>query len=255
MQADVVLTVAESKRIIAKGVAAYVSVQRALQQGIVVVSTGTTTAYVVEEISGQLIDKAAYVTGRVMPTGLKVRGMFPDRLPDFVLRNGVQDPELDRYSAVEQFKPGDVFIKSANALNYERQVAGVAIGAGDGGTLGNALGSIIARRGELVIPVGLEKLVAHDIEDSYRRYTQVGDEPGDVCSLWPIVGTIVTEIEALRILVPSLEVFHVGSGGILGAEGGVRLLLCGATSDVQDALDLVRGVQGEPHFLPIPERE
>lgn len=255
MQADVVLTVAESKRLIAKGIAAHASVQRALQKGIVVISTGTTTGYVVEELLGKQIEKGAYVTGRVMPTGLKARGMFPDRLPDVVLRNGVQDPELDRYSAVERFRPGDVFIKSANALNYERQVAGVTIGAGNGGTLGGVLGSIIAQRGELVIPVGLEKLVAHDIEATYRKYTQVGNEPGDVCTLWPVVGTIVTEIEALGVLAPALEVLHVGSGGILGAEGGVRLLLCGSSSDVQNALDFVQALQGEPHFLPIPERE
>ena len=42
MQAGVILTVAESKRLIAQGVAALLSVQKATQDGLVVISTSTT---------------------------------------------------------------------------------------------------------------------------------------------------------------------------------------------------------------------
>ena len=52
MFTEVVLTVAESKRLIAKGVAGHPDVLTALSRGIVVVCKGTTNAYVVEELLG-----------------------------------------------------------------------------------------------------------------------------------------------------------------------------------------------------------
>ena len=254
MQADVILTVAESKRLIAQGVVALPSVQTATRDGLIVISTGTTNAYVAEEILKKPIDKAGYITGRVMPANLNARGLFPERAADIVLRNGEIAPELDRYSGVCQFKPGDVFIKGANALNYQQQVAGITVGAGDGGTIGGVIGKIIAGRATLVIPVGLEKLVAHDIQASYRKYASGDATLNSMCALWPVTGTIITEIEAIQQLVPGMEVRHVGSGGILGAEGSVRLLFAGDADSINQAISLIRAIQGEPHFLPIPSR-
>ena len=57
------LTPAESKRLIARGVAAYDRVRRALKSATIVVCKGTTNAYVAEELTGQKIDKARFVTG------------------------------------------------------------------------------------------------------------------------------------------------------------------------------------------------
>ena len=229
MQADVILTVAESKRLIAQGVAALLSVQKATQDGLVVIPTGT--------------------------TNLNARGLFPEQMADIVLRNGEIAPELDRYSGVRQFKPGDVFIKGANALNYQQQVAGITVGAGDGGTIGGVIGKIIAGRATLVIPVGLEKLVAHDIQASYHKYASGDATLTLMCALWPVTGTIITEIEAIQQLVPGVEALHVGSGGILRAEGSVRLLYVGDADSIDQAISLIQTIQGEPHFLPIRSRE
>ncbi|HIE50186.1 MAG TPA: hypothetical protein EYP85_00380, partial [Armatimonadetes bacterium] len=146
MQASVVLTVAESKRLIAQGVAAWPSVQRALQEGLVIIATGTTNAYVVEEILGKSINKAAYVTGRTIPATVDATGRFPKPMPDVILQRGEVVEGLDRFTAVKQLQPGDVFIKGANALNYERKIAGIAVGHPEGGTVGAAYGPLIARR-------------------------------------------------------------------------------------------------------------
>ena len=61
------LTVAESKRLIAKGVAALPEVQHAMEERTVVVATGTTNAYVLEELWGKKIDKRAYRSGITTP--------------------------------------------------------------------------------------------------------------------------------------------------------------------------------------------
>ena len=67
MRTSVVLTVSESKRLIAKGLAAMPAVQSALSGGTVAVAKGTTNGYLVEELLGKKIDKLHYVTGRTMP--------------------------------------------------------------------------------------------------------------------------------------------------------------------------------------------
>ena len=248
MLADIVLTVSQSKRLIAKGVAAHPAVQRARRQGWLVIATGTTDGYVVEEILGHPIDRYAYVTGHVVPAGFDSSTRLAEKnLPDVVLHNGQPVTGMTRFEAARQLGPGDVFIKGANALNYEKRVAGVCIGDRNGGTVGGTLGPIIGRRATLIIPVGLEKLVAHDILETARLLGQGEEEANRVYPLFPITGEIITEIEALAILC-GVRARHVGSGGIFGAEGAVRLLLQGEPERVEAALQLIQEVQAEPPF-------
>ncbi len=55
MRLNIVLTVSESKRLIAKGVAKLEFVQKARQEGTVAIAKGSTNGYVVEEILGKPI--------------------------------------------------------------------------------------------------------------------------------------------------------------------------------------------------------
>ena len=71
MFTEIVLTVSESKRLIAKGVAGHPDVLAALKDGMVVIAKGTTNAYVVEEITGAEIKRTDYVTGAVLPPARK----------------------------------------------------------------------------------------------------------------------------------------------------------------------------------------
>ena len=59
------LTPSESKRLIAKGVAALPEVRKALQKGTVIVARGTTNGFVVEELTGASITKQHYTAGIV----------------------------------------------------------------------------------------------------------------------------------------------------------------------------------------------
>jgi len=246
MKRQVILTVAASKRLIAKGVAAMPIVKKAMEDGLVVVSTGTTNAYVLEELWGRKIDKRRYRSGITTPkTPEKKETPRDEPIPDKVFRNGEVDEELNRYNAVEHMGKGDVFIKGANTLDYNGKMAGVLIGGNSGGTLGAVLGNVVGRKINLVIPVGLEKLVHRDINDLHRLTSSEDYEgPG----LWPITGTIVTEIEALKTLT-GVEATLFASGGIAGAEGSVRLLLDGTEKQVNDALELVESIQDEPRYL------
>jgi len=246
MKRQVVLTVAESKRLIAKGVAALPQVQGAMETGMVVVATGTTNAYVLQEIWGKNFDLRRYRSGITTPKDPEKRSEpMEERIPDIIFKNGEVDESLDRYNAVEHMKKGDIYIKGANALDYINNMAGVLIGSSTGGTVGAVLGSIIGKKIELIIPVGLEKLIVDDMYELSWIASQMDSEGP---SLWPISGTIITEIEALGILT-GVDAYLYSAGGVAGAEGAVRLLIDGTDEEVQAALDLVESIKGEPKYL------
>ena len=243
MKAEVVLTVAESKRLIAKGVAALDVVREKRENGIIVVTTGSTNGYIYEELTGQTIDRRGYLTGRTTPAK-GAPSWKVDSIPDLVLVNGQPDPELDRFSALEKMRAGDLYIKGANALNYAAGVAGITIGHPRGGTVGGAMGHIVGKKLRLLIPVGLEKEVPFDIEEAAALISEPDEHLGHVHSLWPVRGIIFTEIEALDVLC-GVDAYPVAAGGIAGAEGGLRLLLDGDAEAVREAVSLVESIQGE----------
>ncbi len=243
------LTVSESKRLIAKGIAAYPPVRRALDQGIVAVATGTTNGYVIEEISGVPFEKQRYVTGRTLPAGYS--GARPSyEVPDFVVSRG-ERLSVSAKEIIRDMGPGDVFIKGANALNYERKQVGVLIGDRTGGTVGAVLGTIVARRIHLLQPVGLEKSVPGDLHAAALRLREIG---GKGPTLWVTPGTPFTEIEALQVLA-GVEAAAVGAGGIGGAEGAVWLAVFGNREELDRAGEILESVRGEPPFLGASENE
>lgn len=246
MKRQVVLTVSESKRLIARGVSALPEVRKAMKAGMVVVATGTTNAYVLEELWGRKIDKRRYRSGMTTPRTPERREEPQDEpIPDVVFRKGEIADDLNRYNAVEHMDHSDVYLKGANALDYKNLVAGVLIGSPTGGTVGAVLGNIIGKKINLIIPIGLEKLVYEDI-NKLSNLASMEDSEGP--SLWPITGKIITEIEALKILT-GVGAHLYAAGGSAGAEGAVRLLLEGTEEQVQIALQLVESIKGEPRYL------
>jgi len=247
VQAQAILTVSESKRLIAKAVKEMPIVKDALANGMVIIIKGTTNRYVAEEITGQKIEKAAFVRGRIEPE--KGGKHIPEVkvLPDVVLEKGkvVDIPLAD---AVKKLKPRDVVIKGANALDYKNKLAAVNIGDPSGGTTGISLPYVVARKAYLVIPVGLEKLVAEDIVDLTLKMREPVETLNGLQSMFLLTGEIVTELEAINILTGATA-FQCSAGGIGGAEGSVWLVFRGTKEQVTKALDLVHSIQGEPPYI------
>ena len=245
-QKSFVLTVSESKRLIARGVAQCPIVKRALQSGIVAVAKGSTNGYIVEELTGERINKPHYCTGTTRPKKCKSDVSIANKLPDLVLRDGKRWEGVSATDAVGQMKAGDVFIKGANALNYERRQAAILVGHPTGGTVGAAIGTVLARRATFLIPVGLEKSIPGDLHELHRRLTDSGAD-GSGPTLWPVDGEIFTEIEALSVLC-GIQAQPIGAGGICGAEGAVWISVWGTEEQVQKAEAVIDSIQGEPAF-------
>jgi hypothetical protein len=240
LKAHITLTVSESKRLIAKGVAAMDMVKKALTDGIVSISKGTTNGRVVEEITGEKIDRNSYVTGRIFPAkGAKNHVKLSASLPDVVLKNGKKVDGITSIESVADMKQGDVFIKGCNAVNYQQKLGGILIGHPTGGTIGGTLGTVVGRKIHLILPVGLEKSVYADINELSRKVREDDDYIGGAPTLMPVSGHIITEIEALEILT-SVKALQVAGGGVAGAEGSVWLLLEGEKAQLEKALEIIQ---------------
>jgi hypothetical protein len=247
VNASIKLTVSESKRLIAKGVVELPMIKKAMKKGMVVICKGTTNTYIAEELLGKDIKPGALVYGKVYPEkgGEKLPAAEP--LPEVVFVDGKYKPELSLSAALKKLKPGDVVIKGANALDYENETAGVFIGAPDAGTSGKIMPYIIARKANLLIPVGLEKQVSCNVADLQLKLRQPHESINFVPSMFLLTGHIFTEIEAIKALT-EVEVFQAGSGGIGGAQGAVWLVARGPRAKVEKALKIASQVHGEPPF-------
>ncbi len=259
VQSGTILTVAESKRLIGKAVAQMPIVKNALANGMVIIIKGTTNAYVAEEITGKKAEHAAFVTGRVEPEkGAKI--LPQAKAVNHVILEKGKVVDIPLPEAAKKLKAGDVVIKGANALDYKNKMAAVDILDPSGGTTGITMPFIVARKAYLVIPVGLEKLVAGDIVDLTLKMREPMESlpapsgsssspfPGyNVPSMWLLTGEIVTELEAIKVLTGATA-FQCSAGGISGAEGGVWLVFRGTRDQVKKAMELAKSVQGEPPY-------
>ena len=248
VQAQMVLTVSEGKRLIARAVAQMPIVKKALKDGIVIICKGTTTTYVAEEILSTRIPHGAFVLGRTYPAvgGKKLRDV--PNIGEVILVKGKHRKDLSLQQAVRMLKAGDVVIKGANALDYPNRLAAGIVGSSSGGTTGKILPYVHSRKAHLLIPVGLEKQVSGSVTDIVRKMQQPVESLNDVPSMYLFTGHIVTEIEALELLA-GVSACQVAAGGIGGAEGSVRLLCRGPREKVEKALELAKQVQGEPPFV------
>ncbi len=254
VQASASLTVAESKRLIGKAVAQMPIVKNALENGMVIIIKGTTTRYVAEEITGQKINPAEFVTGRLMPKQ-------PELLPkgksvnNVILEKG-KVVEISLPEAAKKLKPGDVVIKGANALDYKNRLAAGNIMVGplpgftqgpDGGTTGITMPFIVARKVHLIIPVGLEKQVAGDLVDLTLKMREPMESLNVLPSMWLLTGEIVTELEAIKMLTGATA-FQANAGGVGGAEGGSWLVFRGTRDQVTKSMELTTSLKGEPPY-------
>lgn len=235
-QIQITLTPGESKRIIAMGVKKLPVIQQALKNGIILVTLGTTNAYVAQELTGRKIDHSRYAAGYVDGTTTVVPQ--DKRLPMIALKKG---EEVGADTIINEMTSQDVVIKGANALDPQG-TAGVMLANPVGGTTGSLLGTIVAKGINLVIPVGIEKSIPYPVTEISRRIgiQRCTKATGLPVGMMPLFGTVVTEVEALKLLGAG-DVFPIGAGGIDGGEGSVTLCVTGDRAD--EIFELVQKVK------------
>lgn len=245
----ITLTPPQAKQLLAEAVAVHPAVQRALQDGTIIIGVGTTNALVAARLTGRAIDERTFCAGIVINGELDV---IPreKRLPPIILRQG-REVKADPAQILKDFGPRDVMIKGANAVDTAG-VAGVLLGSREGGTIGRSLGIIMARGSKLIIPVGLEKLIP-SVPDAVKMLGQdrITAATGMKVGMMPVWGAdVITEIEALSLLAGA-SATPVAAGGWGESQGSVTLALKGSVHQVNHALQWVQFVKGRLTERPL----
>ncbi len=249
-----VVTPAAGKRLIALAMAAHPAVRAAVRSGTVVIVAGTTNGYVAEELLKELgqpaaVDRGRFFRGITLPPGRPAAetGRLPDTsgFPgDVVLVNGEWRQGATIFDVAGDLREGDVVLKGANAVELSARRAAVLIGDPKGGTAAMALQAVIGRRVRLIVPVGLEKRVADDLD----KLAALMNAPGaHGPRLFPLPGEVVTELEALTLLTGATARLVAG-GGVCGAEGSVWIAVSGSPEQEAAAQELLKTVAGEASF-------
>jgi len=245
MQALFTLTPSESKRLIGKGIAALPEVQNAKQNGYLLVSRGSTTAYCLEELLGQKIEKHRYAVGQTI-RGILCAIQAEDRLKPYTFHKGEVLP-VEPGTVIDKLGPGDILLKGANAIDAFGNL-GVLMASANGGTMGQFYMPMKARGLEIIYPVGLEKLIP-SVEEAarYGGTLAIGKAIGIPVGMACVAdGRPFTEIDALETLFDVAAV-HYASGGWGGAEGCVTIIVEGPDDGVTNCMEFIDGkIKGEP---------
>ena len=150
MLAQIVLTPAESKKMIAKAVAKLDVVRQAATEGMVVIHPSSSTYFIFEELIGAKPKTNYWVCGVVTPRGMCVEMAmaFGDHSPRTVkfdpgklrglwaIKKGKVLLEKTLSELIEQMTAKDVYIKGVNALDTH---GNVGILTGESASLGMVL--------------------------------------------------------------------------------------------------------------------
>ncbi len=258
MLAQVVLTPAESKKLIAKAVAKLDVVQQAMKNGIVALHPSSSTYFIVEELTGRKPRTNYWVCGTVAPRGMCVEmamvlgdGYTPkdasakpgDLRATWIIEKGKLAPEESLDSLFGRMTAADVYIKGVNAVDAEDNV-GVLFG--HKGSMGY-IQSARKRKGfSIVYPAGLEKLIPIPIKDAAReaKFAKCEYGMGMPVGLFPCpAACTVTELRAIDLL-SGAKAIPIASGGLGGAEGALTLMIKGERHRVRKALEFIERSKG-----------
>jgi len=261
MRAQVTLIPSESKKLLAKAVAAMALVKNAQKNGLIVIHPSSTTLFLIEELTGKRPD-GVWVCGVVFPKGMCIswerqkaaylKGLnLGDKVHDpgqfpfsWVLEKGAFQTGVPLASLLDKMGKEDVYVKGANAIDPQGKV-GVLYASPRAGTIGKVIAASRRKGFTVLLPIGLEKLIPTPIlkaaKFASREKTDVA--MGIPVGLIPVPGKVVTEVEAIDLL-SGAEAAAVAAGGLGGAEGSVTLVIRGAAEKVRRALEIVKEVKG-----------
>ena len=209
MKAQILLTVAGAKHLIAKALVKKLDLNKRIY-----IAYGSTNIYLLHHLR---INLPNYMAGCNFEHKLNVNNERPKPV---VLENG---QKID----IKDFEIGgdDIFIKGANALWYENGTKHAAVLAADerGGTFGNFYIKAACRGAKVIIPVGHEKLIPFYYPATQNVNYATGNK---VALLRFFYGDVYTEIEAFKDLF-DLDSFIIASGGILDTQGAVIFEITG----------------------------
>ncbi|MBF0158349.1 MAG: hypothetical protein HQL58_02385 [Magnetococcales bacterium] len=232
----VVLQPEQSAALIGQAVAMLPQVIQRRQQGCMVIVGGSTTRHVVRYLLGEDPGRDSFAIGciqhgRLGETDAGQRGPGAYLIQEGVVTRGWPGPLLS------QFNKGDLYIKGANAVDAMGHSA-ILMGSPTGGTIGAAWSILMARGGELIVPVSLRKQIPSVMAVAgklgHGRVDRVMGSPVGYMPIPAGFATVVTEIDAFRSLY-QITATLVASGGWDDCAGALVFHLSGSATQVERA--------------------
>jgi len=252
MRAQISLTVPESKKIIAKGIAALPAVTKAFRSRRIFLKGGTTVSAVCEELTG----KPMLIAGRISPQGTKMAQDYSAGYHCALIDKGnllAVDDILEQ--SLEDLHPDDVVVIGANIIDAFGNAA-MMYGVALGGKPGRIISGLMSETKNVIVAASLEKLVPGSITEIIANTGRLNVDlsMGMAVGLTPIIGRIITEKEAVPLL-GDVTCMVIGKGGICGAEGATTMIVEGTEKEVKKLFQLIMsikgaGVSGIPESLP-----
>lgn len=254
VRSQVTLTTCESKRLIAKAVIKTPMFDQAFRNGKIIIHPSSTTYFILKELNINLPDQI-WIFGLITPDGAyrekksqARNGVLKDPyefMHSWVLENGNLQEKKTLKEILESMGPEDVYIKGANALDFDK-IPAVLIGNKGGGTISRVIYYSKKRNFKILVPIGLEKLIPCSISvvSKEAKFGKMDFSMGMPCSLLPIRNSyVITEIEAINIL-SNATAFPIASGGLVGAEGAITLVIKGRNEQIKLINNYINGIKG-----------
>lgn len=241
MKAQVTLTVAEGKELIATAIVNRADVRAALASGKVLLKGGTTVAAVAEKLIGE----GLRISGRISRQGAKSASRIAEQPHSVILENGqVTNIDEDFAEAVATLRPGDVAIIGANAVDGSGRAA-LMLGRVLGGKVGQGLAGLMSQGCKVIIACGLEKLIPGSIDTAIQEAGIYAADwsMGMAVGLTPLIGEVVSEPQAATLLA-DVRCTVIGSGGIEGAEGACTMLIDGEETEIAALMKRIVAIKG-----------
>ena len=236
----------ESKRLIGRAVSKLPEVVYALSHAQLVIAHGSTNVFVAEEVLGYCPERDKYASGQVI-NGTLCQTESSEKPPILRLVKGKPVPPVPTMDeTMAGWDDKCVFIKGANAVDPEFNAA-ICNAHPGAGTIGFAFGKICGMGIPLIVPVGLEKLIPSvKLASTQLGHARVDYFNGQKIGMLPLINAkVITEIQAFKILF-GLDAVHVGGGGVSGSEGTIVLSVEGAKQSVNESIEEIKTINGEP---------
>lgn len=260
MLAQVILTPAESKKLVSLAIARMDIIKRAARDGMVIMHPSSSTYFIFEELTGMKPKTNYWVCGVVAPRGtcVEMAMLFGGHSPSpenynprdlrglWAIRKGEVILEATLSELLEQMTADDVYIKGVNALDTQGN-AGILIGEPvQGGALGVVLSAWRKKRFTFIYPAGLEKLIPIPVDQAAREAKKAHYEYGMglPAGLFPCPeGKVITEMNAVELLSGAAAI-PIAAGGLGGAEGAATLVIKGTDEQVRCAIEYIERSKG-----------
>jgi hypothetical protein len=266
---QMILTVAESKRLLCKAILAHPYVQKAWEDGITVIHPSSTTYFVLKELGLELPKESngLWVCGHISPKGLcqakpmadLMLGSYKDPgkgtlYPfDFVFKKGVLQSQGPLQEALDEMNENDVYVKSVNAIDPEGKL-GILLCVPGGGSIGNVLRNKTKRKYKILCATGLEKSIPVPIKNAAKLCASLDRATGIKCKMTILrPDDFISEIEAFKALT-GCDATPIACGGIDGMEGGYVFVLAGTQQQLDRAWGIWEEIRGSA-FPDPPEYE